>query len=271
MDMDLGFHEALPGLCMPELQRDDYLQPMLQPPCSLHTAINSLSQLIPRLQILSKNSLELKENREVNQKFGYDVQARTTLFSNDAVFKLVAAWFLNSAGDTDDDWVVQYCSVTCMSEEAKGEILLELLSCSSKLTKTTQSLQEEFGTRSPASPCFSSVAQHLVVACHILLLSSFASVLGALQDDAEAARPADKAAVITPQRDAGLDDLRLTMAAQLCSYLSVRQCCVVDAYLQTDSGPKSSAVSPNDATEDQKVIQELKAQIESRIAWFQSL
>ncbi|KAF4342188.1 hypothetical protein FBEOM_3869 [Fusarium beomiforme] len=273
IDMDLGFHDALSDLYMHELQEhgqsvvaNDHLQSIQQSPCTVNRAISSLSQLIPRLHTLSKNSHEQHTNRYLAQKAGDKDQTRPALLATDTVFKLVAEWLLSYSGEEADGIPVH--SFTGRRDTANGEILLELLSCSCMLTKTTQSLQEDFGTR---RPCDKIVTQHLVVACHMLLLSSFAAVLDALQDDAHAACQAAKAAATTPQRGTGLDDLRVIVVAQLCSYLFVRQCRVVDAYLQVDSGPKPSAGSPDDETDDRKVIQELKAQVDSRVAWFQKL
>jgi hypothetical protein len=269
IDMQLGFHDILQDLCIPEIQGDwlsdtahDSSQLRQLPLCSFNNAITTLSQLAPRVQALYNKSRKIFENRELSQNLG-DIDRRVpTLLLNATVFKLVVIWLLNPFGDTTGDSNVLDSLLTSRNEAANGETLVELLSCSSKLRKATQSLHEELGTRSNKAVCDNSVAQHLVVACHLLLLSSFGAVLGALQDGADA---------VQGSTAPGLADLRLAVVVQLCSYLFVRQCRVVDAYLEANSGPKSSAGYPKEGTEDERVIQELKAQVDSCVAWFQSL
>ncbi|KAI3579603.1 hypothetical protein IWW34DRAFT_622403 [Fusarium oxysporum f. sp. albedinis] len=261
MDMQLGLHDSLLDLCMLGAEQDPHLcmtqQLASQPPYNPDTSMLSLVQLVPRLHALSNKSHELFENWELSQKLRHIDRPVPAIFLNNAVFNVIARWLLNPLGDTDDEWT---------NESANEGLLVELLSFSSKLTKATLALGEELGTRTNKVVCDNSVAQHLVVACHMLLLSSFGAVLGALQDGADAERHA------VPETTAsGLEDPRLAMVVQFCSYLLVRQCRVVDAYLQANSGPKSSAEYRNEGTEDQKLIQELKAQVNSQVAWFQRL
>ncbi|KAL5592148.1 hypothetical protein FOVSG1_011037 [Fusarium oxysporum f. sp. vasinfectum] len=261
MDMQLGLHDSLLDLCMLGAQQVPHLcmtqQLASQPPYNPDTAMLRLVQLVSRLHALSNKSHELFENWELSQNLRHVDGPVPAIFLNNAVFNVVARRLLNPLGDTDDEWT---------NESANEGLLVEMLSFSSKLTKATLALGEELGTRTNKAVCDNSVAQHLVVACHMLLLSSFGAVLGALQDGADAERRA------VPETTAsGLEDPRLAMVVQFCSYLLVRQCRVVDAYLQANSGPKSSAEYRNEGTEDQKLIQELKAQVNSQVASFQRL
>ncbi|KAF5648073.1 hypothetical protein F52700_1288 [Fusarium sp. NRRL 52700] len=265
----LGFHDAMEDLYVTELQGDCHLQireslspagPL--PLCSFNSAMKTLGRLTPRVQALSSKSQEVLENWGSFQEQG-DIDRRLpTLLLNDAVFKLVMAWLFNPSEHMDDECSILNSLWTAKNEFSNEDVVVELLSCSSIFTTTTQSLQVEIGSRNNKVVYSNNVASHLVVACHALLLESFGAVLSTLQYVADAAK-----GTIAP----GFADLRLAMVVQLCSYLFVRQCRVVDNFLEALSGPNLTAESPNKGSQDERVIQELKARVDSRMAWFQTL
>ncbi|QGI87821.1 unnamed protein product [Fusarium fujikuroi] len=268
MNMQHEFHDAMGDLCVPELQvgwhletRGNLSQVGQLPLCSFKNAMEILGQLTPRVQALDNKSQEVFKNWGPSHKQGDFDQRLPMLLLNDAVLKLVMAWLNKPSEDMNDERSILNSLSSATNELRNDQVVVELLSCSAKLTKATQSLHEELGVRTNKAVCDNIVAQHLVVVCHMQLLSSFVAVLGALQEGAE---------VIQGNTTPGLADLRLAMVVQLSSYLFVRQCRVVDGYLEVESGPKSSAGYPNQRTEDGRVIQELMAGVHSRLAWFQS-
>ncbi|KAF5537593.1 Zn(2)-C6 fungal-type DNA-binding domain-containing protein [Fusarium mexicanum] len=269
----LGFHDSGEDIGVPELQGDwhletrDNLSIMGQPSLySYNNAMKILGHLTPGVQALSNKSREVFENRgsfhkqrDINLHF-------PSLLRNDAVFKLVMTWLFSPSEDTNDEFSMLNSLLTTEVELRNDEVVVELILCSSKFTRTTLSLQEELGSRTNKAASDDNVAHHLVAACHALLLDSFGAVLGALQGVADADRHAAQG-TIPP----GFADLRLAMVVQICSYMFVRQFRVVDAYLEAISGPNLSAWSPNKGPQDARVIQELKALVDRRVAWFQTL
>lgn len=269
MNMQLGFHDAVGDLCIPELQvewhletRGNLSQVGQLPLCSFKNAMEILGHLTPRVQALDNKSQEVFDKWGPSHKRGDFDQRLPMLLLNDSVPKLVMAWLMKPSEEMYDECSILNSLLSTTNELRNDQVVVELLSCSAKLTKATQSLHEELGVRTDKAVCDNIVAQHLVAVCHMQLLSSFVAVLGALQDGAE---------VIQGNTTPGLADLRLAMVVQVSSYLFVRQCRVVDGYLEVESGPKSSAGSPNKGTEDEEVIQQLKALVDSRLAWFQKL
>ncbi|KAF5638860.1 hypothetical protein F25303_7568 [Fusarium sp. NRRL 25303] len=269
MNMQLGLHDAMWDLYVPELRVDWHLetrenpsQVVQLPLCRSKNAMKTLGHLTPRVQTLDNKSQEVFENWGSSHRKGDFDQRLPMLLLNDAVLKLVMAWLLNPSEDINDECSVLNSVSSTQNELRDEQVVVELLSCPATLTKATQSLHEVLGARTNKAVCNNTVAHHLVVVCHMHLLSSFAAVLGALQDGAE---------VIQGNTTPGLADLRLAMVVQISSYLFVQQCRVVDGYLELKSGPNSSAGSPNKGTEDGMVIQQLKALVDSRLAWFQKL
>ncbi|KAF5720216.1 hypothetical protein FGLOB1_726 [Fusarium globosum] len=267
MNMQTGFHDAVGDLRIPELQVEWHLETRRNlsqvgqlPLCSFKNAMEVLGHLTPRVQALGNKSQEVFENWGPSHKQGDFDQRLPMLLLNDAVLKLVMAWLMKPSEDMNDECSILNSLSSATNELRNDQVVVELLSCSAKLTKATQSLHEELGVGTNKAVCDNIVAQHLVVVCHMQLLSSFVAVLGALQDGAE---------VIQGNMTPGLADLRLAMVVQVSSYLFVRQCRVVDGYLEVESGPKSSAGYPNQRTEDGRVIQELRAGVHGRLAWFQ--
>ncbi|KAF5572707.1 transcriptional regulator [Fusarium pseudoanthophilum] len=272
MDIQTGDENALQDSLIPELQGDWHLGPVnvssqgrQLPLCRLKNATIALGRLIPRVQALSNKIQEVFKNRRISYKQGDTGRCVPPLLLNDGVFKLVMAWLFNPSEDTDDEGSILNSLWATKNELRNEEVIVELLSCSSEFTKATVSLQKELGSRIYKAVSDNHVAHHLVVACNVLLLDSFEAILGALQDVADAERHTAQG-TITP----GFADLRLAMVVQLCSYLFVRQCRVVDAYLEEKSGPKSNAGPPNGGSDDWRVIQTLKAGVDSRFAWFQT-
>ncbi|KAF5559817.1 hypothetical protein FPHYL_6917 [Fusarium phyllophilum] len=273
MDVHLGDENALQDSFVPEFQGDWHLglanvslQVRQLPLCRFKNATIALGHLTPRVQALFNKSQEVFEIGKLSHERGYIDRRLLALPLNDAVFKLVMAWLFNPSEDTNHEGSIANSLSSTENELRNEEVIVELVSCSSKFTTTTLVLQDELGSRTFRAVSDKNVARHLVVACHMLLIDSFAAVLGALQDVAGAEHHAAQG-IITP----GFADLRLAMVVQLCSYLFVRQCRVVDAYLEVKSGPKSSAGFPNEETEEGRAIQELKGLVDSRVAWFQRL
>ncbi|KAF5678552.1 hypothetical protein FDENT_8931 [Fusarium denticulatum] len=273
MDIQLGEKNALHDSFVPDLLGDWHLstanvssQVRQLPLCHVKNATIALGRLTPRVQALSNKIQEVLKNGRLSHKDGDTNRHVPSLLLNDGVFKLVMAWLFNPSEEMNDEDSILNSLSTTEKESRNGEVIAELVSCSSEFTTTTLSLQEELGTRTYKAVSDNHVAHHLVVACHVLLLDSFGAVLGALQDVADAERHTSQG-TITP----GFTDLRLAMVVQLCSYLFVRQCRVVDAYLEVKSGPKSNAGSPNGRTDDGRVIHGLKARVDCRAAWFQTL
>ncbi|KAF5579113.1 hypothetical protein FPCIR_11253 [Fusarium pseudocircinatum] len=273
MDIQTGDENALQDSFIPELRGGQHLgsvnvssQLRQVPLCRFKNATIALGRLTPRVQALSNKSQEVSKNGRLSYKQGNTNGRVPPLLLNDGVFKLVMAWLLDPSEDTNDEGSILNSLSTTENELRNEEVIVELVSCSSEFTTTILSLQEELGSRTYMAMSDNQVARHLVVACHLLLLDSFGAVLGALQDVADAEHHAPRG-TITP----GFTDLRLAMVVQLCSYLFVRQCRVVDAYLEGKPGPKSNAGSPNGGTDDERVIQELKARVDNRVAWFQTL
>ncbi|KAG5751669.1 hypothetical protein H9Q70_005670 [Fusarium xylarioides] len=273
MDVHLSDKNALQDSSVPELQGDWHLgsanvlsQVRQLPLCRFKNATIALGHLTPRVQALYNKSQEIFEIGRLYHEQGDTDRRVPALLLNDGVFRLVMTWLFNPPEDANDESSIINSLSTTTIELRNEEVVVELVSCSSILIKATLLLQEELGSRTYRAVSDNNVTHHLVVACHTLLLDSFGSVLGALQDVADAERHATQG-TITP----GFADLRLAMVVQLCSYLFVRQCRVVDAYLEVKSGPKSSAGSPNEETEEGRVIQEMKALVDSRVAWFQRL
>ncbi|CVK96189.1 uncharacterized protein FMAN_14043 [Fusarium mangiferae] len=269
MNMQLGFHDAMGDLCVPELQGDWHLETRgtlsqvgQLPLCSFKNAVETLGHLTPRVQALNNKSQEVFDDWGPSHGKGDFDQRSPMLLLKDAVLKLVMAWLFNPSEDINDECSILSSVSSTQNELRNNQVVAELLSCSATLTKATQSLHEELGTRTNSAVCDNIVAHHLVVVCHMHLFRSFAAVLGALQDGAE---------VIQGDTTPGLADLRLAMVVQISSYLFVRQCRVVDGYLELKSGPNSSAGSPNKGTKDGRVVQQLKALVDSRLAWFQKL
>ncbi|KAG5794507.1 hypothetical protein H9Q69_006463 [Fusarium xylarioides] len=273
MDIQLDGKNALHELFETELQGDWHLStanvsPQVRqlPLCRFKNATIALGRLTPRVQALSDKSQEVFKNGSLAHEQGDTDRRVPLLLLNDGVFKLVMACLFNPSEDTNEEGSILNSLSTTENGLRNEEVIVELVSCSSEFTTTTLSLQEELGSRTYKAMSDNHVAHHLVVACHVLLLDSFGAVLGALQDVADAERHAPQG-TITP----GFTDLRLAMVAQLYSYLFVRQCRMVNAYMEVKSGPKSSAGSPNGGTDDGRVIQELKARVDRRVAWFQTL
>ncbi|KAF5983315.1 hypothetical protein FBULB1_3818 [Fusarium bulbicola] len=180
--------------------------------------MKTLGHLTPRAQALSDKSREVFENRG---SFHIDLRF-PPLLRNDAVFKLVMTWLFNPSEDMNDECSILNSLSTTTNELRNEEVVVELVSCSSKFTKTTLSLQEELGSRTNKAASDDNMAHHLVAACNALLLDSFGAVLGALQGVADADRHAAQ-----ETRTLGFANLRLAMVVQICSYMFVRQCRVV--------------------------------------------
>ncbi|RBA21704.1 hypothetical protein FPRO05_00053 [Fusarium proliferatum] len=164
-----------------------------------------LGHLTPRVQALDNKSQEVFKNWGPSHKQGVFDQRLPMLLLNDAVLKLVMAWLMKPSEDMNDECSILNSLSSATNELHNDQVVVELLSCSAKLTKATQSLHEELGVRTNKAVCDNIVAQHLVVVYHMQLLSSFVAVLGALQDSAE---------VIQRNMTPGLADLRLAMVVQ---------------------------------------------------------
>ncbi|KAF5603919.1 uncharacterized protein FSUBG_7017 [Fusarium subglutinans] len=193
----LGFHDFGEEICVSELQGDwhletrDNLSTMGQPSLySYNNPIKILGHLTPRAQALSNKSREVFENRGSFHKQG-DIDLRfPPLLRNDAAFKLVMTWLFNPSEDMNDECSILNSLSTTTDELRNEEVVVELVSCSSKFATTTLSLQEELGSRTNKAASDENVAHHLVTACHALLLDSFGAVLGALQGAADTDRHA---------------------------------------------------------------------------------
>ncbi|KAK3988687.1 hypothetical protein QBC44DRAFT_370730 [Cladorrhinum sp. PSN332] len=101
-----------------------------------------------------------------------------------------------------------------------------------------------------------TVIRHLIMACHGMLLSIYATILGALQRDADLilsdghAQAPGMATAIEAGSET-LTDIRLVMIVQLCSYLIGRQQQAVDSHLlwlqqQDDASFNRLNMLPND-------------------------
>ncbi|KAG6995811.1 hypothetical protein G7Y79_00041g077630 [Physcia stellaris] len=154
-----------------------------------------------------------------------------------------------SGSHVDSRTDIPYESVRSPSTTDGGSIYFERRKRSSSFARSS-------------SEYSNAAVRHLVIACHTLLLNVYVAVLIALQYDVDqwsVCHPAGSDNASGCKEPMALADIRLVMAVQLCSYLFERQHRAVDLYLSPPSSPAAS-------TANREVIDDLKMEVEQRLA-----
>ncbi|KAI1172031.1 hypothetical protein F4777DRAFT_23299 [Nemania sp. FL0916] len=272
-----------------------------------HGSIAELSQLSTILSPLHRSSLALAERQSATGQLHSQETGSTSQFINSPSFELVAEWIVRVSAGVDassppgiDRQDSHERSPTAETTEmgvmlhrafSATRELLEILRRSSVNTVSASSgIHPDFSanvaiqpssvpttTASGSASCFNarasgqfdnSVIRHLVIACHTMLLGTYARLLKMLQHDADrfsttlprppSALPHDN----NPDAEVAstaLTDIRLVMVVQLCSYLTERQCQAVDLYLS----PQLSLIEPSSFHQEADMMRDLRLEVQN--------
>lgn len=241
--------------------------------------IAELSQLSTRLSALYDASSALAHSAPSSNPTSSSI--RQALLVQSAAFQSVAGWLAHgqdgsSSGMTTPSGHTRNNSLDALNfqtsdlnipETIPGQgILHEVFSASHSFLETLRYLQINHGhlpldSSAEIKPHCQIIVRHLVVACDILLLQIYVSVLVALQYDAQPS--AQMSGTV-------LGDVRLVLVVQLCSHLIERQYQAVDSYLGSSSlmTPPMAETFPMELPHiDRQASSELKKQVQARLAY----
>lgn len=217
-------------------------------------------------------------------------------FADDSAFQRLTGWLVRASSDMNNPSVGagEQDANTPVAADDGCALLENVFSASQKLIDTLHSLGEEASRHGPVSqggsPSASidqqatgtflgydshhpgglfvstntwseSIARHMVMANHMLLLNTYLAVVMALQH----AVNKQKSASGTPNAQdfaLPLGEMRTAMVVQMCGYLIQRQINAVDGYLAPPTATPLSDLSSSDQT----TMKELEKDVQQRLA-----